>query len=734
MSVSGQDDLEADIVDRDVCEWCDRSFLHGNPCLKRREKFPLLQRRAPRSRECVLCDAFRTYCVKGGAPRTSTYIRANPAQYREDLFKWEEEKLTKGSASKSRGLKRPRRSKHGAAPERGEVTENFPPLAAEIAVVENAAIVPAVLEQAAVIGDAAEMLALDHFVDAFSSGDVVCREKMNLLLARATPDVRALWQPLLEPWLVTEGRLFVQTCSWIRSGQFRYPLLKKRPTFMDMWAKCEENKVLRLSDDALTRRLLALKFPPPMPKHAANRDGTLSIINPDAGAWTHYLEQLAFIHCVASSRILTQFGDVLCQHEAKRSEAVCAIVSTATLHMDNLFGELLRVHFANIDPSPDLAANVGFASGTANVAPEDAVSTAAATDALCVFRRLIPSNESLGVNVFNPTKAETAHGDRIFGECESCVSMLEILAAASAVQTRSWTRNKDLLVMAARADDVCASFTTICGASFERASTMIKFRFDIRSSLASRMERDICAALAPHREQIGDLMGNSVHRWSPELAIREHSLREMAENVRVHGCGLVRSVSRAHAGVDADDGHGLDLQQAALSLKRSTSGRDVESLICEVACAEVLLLFGGLCDFAVGMERSGDNPAALGIILDSTTVLNEQVYFQRAAPVVMLLFLIGRLGYGQAVDSHGSAIYAFNIAIMCFFHNFGIASIVRRPRSGLTVEIYKHIVGNVCGASGKIVKSCFPNGYKVMLPQRCTSMLSHMVVMCLSRR
>jgi hypothetical protein len=219
----GENVMEACIVDRDVCEWCDRSFLHENPCPKRRGKFPLLQRRAPRSRECVLCDAFRTYCVKSGAQRTSAYMRANPAQYRQDLLKFEEDKLTKVSTSKLRGLKRQRAPTHGTVPESDDVIKEMRPLADDIGVEDNRALLPAEPELAMVIEDAPELLA--PLVFAFSCDEVVCRVKMNLHLAQASPDVRALWQPLLEPWLVTDGRLLVRTCSWINSNEFRYPLL-----------------------------------------------------------------------------------------------------------------------------------------------------------------------------------------------------------------------------------------------------------------------------------------------------------------------------------------------------------------------------------------------------------------------------------------------------------------------------------------------------------------------------
>jgi hypothetical protein len=102
---------------------------------------------------------------------------------------------------------------------------------------------------------------------------------------------------------------------------------------------------------------------------------------------------------------------------------------------------------------------------------------------------------------------------------------------------------------------------------------------------------------------------------------------------RVHGSAFVCSITRAHSGVDVDAEHSLDLHQAALPVKCGTSLRDLESLFCVVACSGVLLLFRGLCDFAVGMERSSDNPTLLGVMLGSTTVLYEQVYFQRAAPI-----------------------------------------------------------------------------------------------------
>jgi hypothetical protein len=40
----------------DCCKWCERSFVsHENPRKKQRPMFPLLQRRAPRSRECESC-------------------------------------------------------------------------------------------------------------------------------------------------------------------------------------------------------------------------------------------------------------------------------------------------------------------------------------------------------------------------------------------------------------------------------------------------------------------------------------------------------------------------------------------------------------------------------------------------------------------------------------------------------------------------------------------------------
>ena len=632
-SAAGVDDLlEADIVDRNVCEWCNRSFLHENPCLKRRGKFPLLQRRAPRSRECVLCFEFKTYCRKCGAERTSAAIRANHAQYRQDLFKFEEEKLAKSltPTPKSRGSKRPRPSAHdgsanidalahGSANIDALAHDISPPLE-DIEVDVSAALCPAEQEFAVDVDDASEMLS--SLADAFSRDEVGCRDKMKILLPRASADIRALWLPLLEPWLVTNSSSFVRSCSWMRSRTFLYHSLKKERTFMEMWAKCEENKVLRLMDDALSRRLLALEFPPPMPKHAANLDGTLHLINPNAGAWTHYLREIAFVHCTASSCFLSQYKDVLCQHEAKRSEAVRDIICTAAMHMDNLFGELLRVHFANLYPVHILDANVDIAVGGTNFAPDGASATAA-NEALCVFRRLIPTTVTLGVPFFIPTGAETAHSDRIFIECESCVSMLEILSAASVAQTRGWSHNKDLLVWAASADDASPSLTTICGAPFVRASTLIQFRVDIRGSLTAQMERDICASLAPYREQVEAAMGNGVSPWSPALAIRDNTLKEIARNVRAHGCDLVR-VTRAHTSVDADY---QELQQAALSSRRRTSGMDLESLICEVACVEVLMLFGVLCDFAIGTEKSGDNPGVLGIMLDSTTVLNEQVYF-----------------------------------------------------------------------------------------------------------